>query len=493
MYMLILSLAFAGQAPGAPAEAPTVVRDAPTEAPEAPTVVRDAPQQQSIAGTWMGTIEAAGIRLVFNISEGDGGALTSTMDSPDQGANGIPTGETTFQDGALLITVPAVPGGKYEGTLQEDGTISGHWFQGGQSTPLVLERQDGEVGGRVRPQEPQEPFPYSIEDVHYPNREGGNELAGTLTLPEGSGPFPAVVMITGSGPQNRDEELLGHKPFWVIADYFTRAGIAVLRFDDRGVGASTGDFSVATSVDFATDVGAGLDYLGTRSEIDHAHMGLVGHSEGGLIAPMVATRRADVAFIVLMAGPGMSGAEILYDQAALILTAAGVSADVVEKNTERQRRMFDFLFESSDEDLTEGFRTLLQHEVAQMSDAEKSATGLSDGNDVIDRAVSQFTSPWFRFFLAFDPATTLQRVTSPVLAINGALDLQVPPDANLSAIEAALERGGNTDFTIRKLDGLNHLFQTATTGAPSEYVSIEETISPAALELMSTWILEHVR
>jgi uncharacterized protein len=465
--------------------------------PEAPAELTEPPFQEPIEGTWMGSIEAAGIRLVFNISVGDDGLLTSTMDSPDQGATGIPTGETTFQDGTLLITVPAVPGGQYQGTLQEDGTIAGSWSQSGQSFPLVLERQEGELPALERPQEPQAPFPYSTEDVSYANPAAGNELAGTLTLPEGAGPFPAVVMISGSGPQDRNEELLGHKPFWVIADYFTRQGIAVLRFDDRGVGESTGAFSGATSADFATDVEAGVDYLSTRAEIDHARIGLVGHSEGGLIAPMVAVNRDDVAFIVLMAGPGTSGAEILYDQAALILEAGGVSAEVVQKNTARQRRMFEFLFSVDDQEdgatVAEGFKSLLLAEVANMSDAEKSATGLSDDEQAIETAVSQFTAPWFRFFLAYDPAPALERVSVPVLAINGELDLQVPPDTNLDAIEAALQRGGNADFTTRKLDGLNHLFQTATTGAPSEYRAIEETISPVALDLMTTWILDHVR
>jgi len=460
--------------------------------PEAPPVVLEAPQQVSIVGVWMGTVESVGMRLGFTISEGADGTLTSTLESPDQGANGVPTGETTFIDGKLVVTVPAASAG-FEGTLEKNGTITGNWSQGGQSIPLSLEHQAGGVEAPNRPQEPKGPVPYSAEDVRYPNPAGGNELAGTLTLPEGAGPFATVIMISGSGPQNRNEELLGHKPFLVIADHFTRNGIAVLRFDDRGVGESTGNIAVATSADFATDVSAGVDFLLTRSDVDHSQIGLVGHSEGGLIAPMVAADRDDVAFIVLMAGPGMSGAEILYDQAALIMEASGVPAEYVENNKVRQREMFAYLADTEDEDVVEGFRTLVTTQFEAMSEAEKAATGAGGGDQAINAAVAQLTSPWFRFFLEFDPVPTLERVSVPVLAINGALDLQVPADANLNAIEAALKRGGNRDFTIRKLDRLNHLFQTSTTGAPSEYTEIEETTAPVALEAMTKWILEHVR
>ena len=459
-----------------------------------PFIPPAAPDER-VEGSWLGALRVGGIelRIVFHIARDSTGDLTATLDSPDQGATGIPVSAVIVTGDSLRLEVAAV-GGVYQGTINADGaTADGTWSQGGQTFPLALERTEEEVTPPARPQDPEEPYPYDAEDVAYENAEAGLTLAGTLTKPSSGGPFPAVVLISGSGPQNRDEALMGHRPFLVLADYLARQGIAVLRFDDRGVGESTGTFATATSEDFATDALAGVAYLKGRPEIDPAKIGLVGHSEGGLIAPMAAVQSSDVAFIVLMAGPGVTGEEILYAQGALILRANGLDEAGIARNREQQAFLFSMLKTEPDSAAADQkIRAAFRERVAAMSVEERQASGIPDGDldTVIDGQVRRINTPWFRYFLTYDPAPTLQQVTCPVLAVNGEKDLQVPPKENLAAIEAALRQGGNDDVTVVELDGLNHLFQTAETGAPSEYPSIEETFSPTALEVIGNWILE---
>jgi pimeloyl-ACP methyl ester carboxylesterase len=437
--------------------------------------------QESIVGTWTGTLEGLPLRLVFHVSSGEDGGLTTLIDSPDQGATGIPTGSTTFEGGKLVVTVPDL-GARYEGTLLDDGAIEGSWSQSGQAIRLRISRTAGLPAQEPqRPQQPTPPFPYQSLEVEYPNPRGGNRLAGTLTLPSGDGPFPAVVLISGSGAEDRDETVFGHKPFAVIADHFTRSGIAVLRFDDRGVGGSTGNHASATSADFATDVAAGVDYLLDRPEVDRSRIGLVGHSEGGLIAPMVATEREDVAFLVLMAGPGTTGERILLDQGELIVRASGLGEAAVEQQRSVQIGLFQAIRSLSGTELEARVREIMEPELAGASQEQMDAA--------IRRQAAMLDSPWLRFFLDYDPAPALRRIAIPVLAVNGELDLQVPHEANLAGIKRALTEGGNTDVTVRAFPGLNHLFQTATTGHPNEYTSIEETVAPVVLETMTEWIL----
>jgi len=338
----------------------------------------------------------------------------------------------------------------------------------------------------------QQQNPYTEEELVYENKEAGITLAGTLTLPSGDTPFPVVLLITGSGPHDRNETIFNHRPFLVLADYLTRQGIAVLRVDDRGMGKSTGDFFQATSEDFAFDVLAGIEYLKTRKEINPKQIGLIGHSEGGLIAPMVAVKSPDVAFIVLMAGAGLTGEEILYLQGALISRAMGVSEEKIAKNRQTNEKICSFIKEETDEKIIKEW--LRQRFVAgweKMSEEEKKAIG--DPEEYLKAQLQCLFSPWVRFFLTYDPKPTLMKVKCPVLVINGEKDLQVPPKENLSAIEKALKAGGNKNFTIKELPGLNHLFQTAQTGLPSEYAKIEETISPDALKIIGDWILEQIR
>ena len=444
----------------------------------------------SIEGIWEGKLKVPGgeLRIVFKISKNPDGTLTATMDSPDQGVTGIPVEEVIFEDNTLRLEVKSV-GGVFEGKVSEDFlVIEGEWKQSGQTLPLTVKRVDKAVE-ILRPQVPKKPYPYIEKKVAYTNLKAGAKLVGTLTLPSEKGVFPAVLLITGSGPQDRNETIYNHRPFLVLADYLTRQGIVVLRVDDRGVGESTGDFSQATSADFASDVLAGVEYLKTCKEIDPNKIGLIGHSEGGLIAPMVAVKSPDVAFIILMAGTGLTGEEILYLQGALISRAMGVSEEDIIKKRQFNEKIFSVLIEEEDSEIAEErLRQMFEEDWEKMSDEEKEQIG--DSEVFLEAQLQSLLSPWLKFFLIYDPKPTLSKVKCPVLAINGEKDLQVPPKENLSAIEEVLKAGGNQNYTIKELSNLNHLFQTAQTGLPAEYAKIEETISPAALKIISDWILE---
>lgn len=445
---------------------------------------------QSVVGDWYGTLTFSGVnlRLVFHIQE-EGDELTATMDSPDQGANGIAVKTATFDGNELTLELPQL-GAKYTGKLDASGRqLEGTFQQSGATIPLNMELKEEAPPGPKRPQEPKPPFPYRQEMVKYDNPAApGVTLAGTLTIPEGEGPFPAVILISGSGGQDRDETLLGHKPFLVIADHFTRQGIAVLRFDDRGIGESTGNFQAATSADFATDVQAGFDFLKTHSDIDNKKIGLVGHSEGGLIAPMVAAENKEVAFIVLMAGPGVSGEEILLLQQALLSRAAGSSEEMIKATRKFTLKAFKEIRKTDDmERLQPKLTKYAKKQTRNLSEEEMTQLG-GDIEAMVAQQLAMLNSPWFRFFLGYEPATSLQRVDCPVLAINGEKDLQVDAEQNLPAIAKALEKGGNKQYRTVVLPKLNHLFQHTETGSAAEYATIEETFAPEALELMTDWI-----
>jgi uncharacterized protein len=435
---------------------------------------------------WEGALKVGAIelRLVFKIEKKDG-KLISSMDSPDQGANGIPIDETKIEESKVTFDLPKLKA-SFAGELSKDGkSIKGVWKQAGMDFPLELKLVE-KVSEVRRPQTPKKPFPYKEEDVTVENKQAKDvKLAGTLSIPSGKGPFPAAILITGSGPQDRDETLLSHKPFAVIADHLTRNGIAVLRFDDRGVAKSTGKFAEATSADFATDVTACFEYLKTRAEIDTKKIGLIGHSEGGLVAPMVAATNADVGFIVLLAGPGVPGSEIILEQADLIGKAMGESAALLKSAREMNLKLFDALKKKAEE---KELLKLIEDGLKELPEELKKSIKDSD-IEALKVAVKQFTSPWFRYFLEFDPRPTLMKVKCPVLALNGELDLQVPPKQSFPEIEKALKAGGNKNYKLREFPKLNHLFQKSETGAPSEYAKIEETFSVDALNEISSWIL----
>jgi pimeloyl-ACP methyl ester carboxylesterase len=445
------------------------------------------------AEVWDGTIEVGGgvkLRLTFHALKTKGGAIRATMDSPDQGVFGMKVTTAEVAGDSLKFAIKAI-GGDFEGKVDASGDSAvGRWKQGAASLPLTLKKV-AEASEVRRPQMPKGPFPYVSEEVTYDSRARGVRIAGTLTLPEGDGPFPVALLITGSGAQDRDETLLGHKPFLVLADDLTRRGVAVLRVDDRGVGGSTGDPASSTTADFAEDVLGGVDFLKARKRIDPRRIGLIGHSEGGLIAPMVASRSGDVAFIVLMAGPGLPGDQILAAQLALILRASGAGDAKVRRSAEAQAKFMAIAKGGGDSRATaEKLKAASEEAMKSLPEAERKALAEADPNGA---QVSMLATPWFRYFLAYDPRPTLARVRCPVLAIIGEKDLQVPCKENLEAVERAVRSGGNDRVTVKEMPGLNHLFQPCKTGAPSEYGTIEETFSPDALRAIGTWVVEQTR
>jgi len=431
-------------------------------------------QKPGLEGSWEGALAAGGgkLRIRFHFTQAEG-KWSAKMDSPDQGAFGLAVSEMSVDGNTVALKMPQF-GITFDGALDASGlVIKGKFVQGG-AIDLELKKIDAAAASAApkRPQTPTKPFPYQEFEVAFPNKADSITLAGTLTKPQGNGPFPAVILITGSGPQDRDESLMGHKPFWILADYLTRKGIAVLRYDDRGIGQSTGQFPLATTADFAKDAAAAVDYLKTRSEIDPKRIGLLGHSEGGVVAPMVATTRNDVAFVVLLAGTAVPGEQILYEQGAAIAMANGATSEAAAMQKIIQENLFRVLKEEPDP-------------VAAEAKLRKAM-----GNAPSPEAqIKQINSPWFRYFLTYDPAVTFAKMrNTPVLALFGEKDLQVLASQNRGPLEAALKKSGNKDVTITVMPGLNHLFQTAQKGSPSEYATIEETMSPAALETMATWI-----
>ena len=361
-----------------------------------------------------------------------------------------------------------------------------------QEPPAPQEKAAPKPTRKKKPQEPDRPYPYLDEEVIYQNKSAGITLAGTFTRPKEGGPFAAVLLITGSGKQDRDETIMGHKPFLVLADFLTRKGIAVLRVDDREAGKSTGNFAASTSADFATDVEAGITYLKTRADVDPKRIGLMGHSEGGLIAPMVAARNADVAFIVLLGGQGLTGEEVMVLQGQQIMKVQGATEAQLETQKRVQTRLFAIV--KAEADPAEREKKLQ----ATMDEENEKALGkdvkLSDvQKQGVDAQLRMLKGPWLRFFLIYDPREALRKVRCPVLAMVGDKDAQVLPKENLSEIEKALKAGGNTDYTIKQMPNMNHLFQVCKTGDVLEYAKIEETISPIALDVIGTWILEHMK
>lgn len=442
---------------------------------------------QDVTGDWNGILRVQGmeLRLVFHIARNDS-SYTASLDSPDQKAFGIPASAASFKDSVLTIEI-AKAGIRYQGRYGAKG-IEGTFFQSGQSFPLSLGRTLIEKKVQVRPQEPKEPYPYASEEVKFPSEGGQITMAGTLTIPPGQKKFPVAILISGSGPQNRDEEFMTHKPFLVLADHLTKNGIAVLRYDDRGFGQSTGNHGNATSADFAKDVRAAIAYLQTRNEIDHSRIGLIGHSEGGLIAPMVAAD-TKVAFTVLLAAPGIPGSEILLKQVELATRQQGVGEKDIQEAVQYYRGVYDLFRQyGTDETFTTRLTDYLNN---ALKDPKSVPKGVSK-EEFIKFQVGQFKKPWLRYFLTYDPAATLQNVHCPVLALNGGKDVQVTPE-NLQIIEKAVRKGGNDRVTVKAFPDMNHLFQICKTGAIDEYATIDQTIDPTVLEEISNWVLKQTR
>ncbi len=443
---------------------------------------------RNVAGNWLATLDlgASKLRLVVKVEKSATG-YTAKFDSVDQGHKDLPI-DSIVLDGNKLSFSAAQFGINYEGTLNEAGDeITGTFKQGAGAAPMVFKRIDV-VPELSRRQDPKPPYPYDEQEVSYRNEKDNIKIAGTLTVPRGGGKYPAVLLITGSGSQDRNETIAGHRPFLVLADHLTRNGIAVLRVDDRGIGGTDiGSLSV-TSENFAEDVLAGVNFLKQRKEIDPKMIGLIGHSEGGMIAPMVAARSNDVSYIVLLAGLGQRGEDVIYAQTELILKTQGTHVDTIRHTISLAKKVNSIVKTETDEKRIE--QKINEEIVAYdrtLGDLQKQLFQPAAGS--IKAFMPMYKMPWYRYFITFDPKPVLKNVKVPVLALNGELDLQVPWKENLDLIEAGLKAGGNADVTVKAFPKLNHLFQTAQTGLISEYGKIEETMSPEVLKTMSDWIL----
>lgn len=434
-----------------------------------------------VEGLWQGAVETHGMRLRFqlHVSHDTEGHLIAALDSLDQGVSGLPANHVTLKDPVFHFEIPSVAGA-YEGTLNSSkNAMAGKWSQtSADNLPLDFKRSDQTLELR-RPQTPVKPYPYVEEEVTFASPGAGVTLAGTLTLPKGPGPFPGVVLIAGSGPQDRDESLANHRPFLLLADTLTRKGIAVLRYDKRGIGQSTGNPDAATTMDLAADAEAAIAFLKSRKEIDASRIGLLGHSEGAIIAPYLAGRSKDVSWLVLLAAPATNGEQTLLNQSEMIGRAGGLSDDQLDASLGFDRAAYALVRKEKDP------AALSEKLVALVKD-----TGLDSALPpaALETQLRMLTSPWFHFFLDYDPLPNLKLVKCPVLALYGQKDLQVSAKANLPLLQKALQDAGNTQADVRELPGLNHLFQHAYTGTPAEYAAIEETFSPEALTLLADWI-----
>jgi hypothetical protein len=438
---------------------------------------------QEIEGRWQGSINVGEIKLklVFKI-EHSGDSLLSVMDSPDQGVKGIPVNSTIFQNDTLRIDMTSLAI-NYTGAIDSTGSIVGQFNQAGQVFPLTLERSIGEEKELKRPQEPKKPYPYFEEQLKFTNPVAQIKLAGTLTIPKDKVSCPAVVLISGSGAQNRNEEILGHKPFLVLADYLTRNGVAVLRYDDRGAAESEGNFSTGTAYDFSTDAEAAFNYLRSRKEVNGNRVGLIGHSEGGMIAPMIAARNNNVDFLVLLAGTGVRGDQVILKQSVLIGQANGIRREELLKGREINKGAFDLVLDTLNNDSLE--QVLTRYFYAQ--DNSDTVEGITV-EQMVNKNVQTLINPQIKYFIRYDPRSALTKVRCPILALNGERDLQVEPQENIGAIKRAVKEGGNTQLSTRVFPRLNHLFQECKTGSINEYGVIEQTISPDVLQEISKWI-----
>jgi hypothetical protein len=444
---------------------------------------------QEISGDWRGKAKRGDkeITFVFNIKQ-EGTNYSSIMNVPTFRISGIKPAATTFTNGKLIIdgsNLGMSYVAEFNNELQQ---FEGTYKEGGIEMTLNLKKGAVEIADQRRPQEPIKPYPYYEEEVMFKNKEANITLAGTLTLPNKEGKFPVVILISGSGPQDRDETFMGHKPFLVLADHLTKQGIGVLRFDDRGQGESTGDFGSATTEDFSKDVLSAIAFLKTRKEVDEKNIGLIGHSEGGIIAPLAANKSKDVAFMVLLASTGISGTELSVMQSKTLREFPVKDEEAYEKNT---RKAIAIVISNKSEseiiaELTAHYNDFLRPILSGLNVPEKNI------NTFITSQVNTSIKPWSRYFLQYNPADEIEKLQIPVLSLNGSKDTQVNAKINQNGIREALIKGGNKDYKILELENLNHFFQECETGKMDEYRKIEQTFSPIALKEISSWVLEHV-
>jgi len=462
---------------------------------------------QPITGVWTGSlhVQPKDIPIVFHIGKDSTGGLIATFDSPSQNAFNLPVSAVITKEDSVILMI-AMLNGKYAGVLAQDKkTIDGSWFQGQGSLPLTVTKTSDTttVKQQRRPQTPKPPFPYQAREVEYWNADRSVHFGATLTCPmqDPANPrqtgFPAVLLITGSGQQDRDEMLFGHRPFAVIADNLTRQGFAVLRVDDRGMGKTTGDFSQSTSLDFAKDVEAGLDFLEAQPEVNKDNIGLIGHSEGGLIAPIVADERKDVRFIILLAGPGIPTIDLMQQQAEAVAVSNGRTLAEARASSGFARVIWEELNKNQDSaTMVKNVRARVDAwaktlDTATLARIRSRTTASVD--EQITQNIAVMTAKWFRYFIRFDPQPYLQKLHCKVLALNGSKDVQVIAGTNLAGIRASLQKSRSPKYDVIELPGLNHLFQTCIRCSPAEYGDLEETFSPTALAIMDDWLLKNVR
>ncbi|MBS1688790.1 MAG: alpha/beta hydrolase [Bacteroidetes bacterium] len=451
--------------------------------------------QNKFIGSWEGAIKTTKtIRLIFHIKE-DAGKLSATMDSPDQGVTGIACKAVNINGDSVTIDMSGI-GIMYKGRMTTDTTIVGVWKQGGMGIPIDF-MKTANPAELYRPQTPKPPFNYVSEDVIYPNKDKSIQYGATITMPKGKGPFPAVLLITGSGQQNRDEEIFGHKPFAVIADYLTRNGYAVLRVDDRGMGQTTGELKNVTTADFAQDAEVSLDYLRSRKEVDKKKVGLMGHSEGGMIAEMLASKRKDIDFIVLLAAPGINIKDMMKDQAGAVLASSGVDSSIVSQYRNLYGSMEDAALASKDAaDMKEKMTLAVKTWKLSASQDAIKTVGIStaeDEADYVNQMQAAVSGAWFSYFLRFDPQPYLRSLSCKVLALNGDRDIQVPARTDLEGIRQSLAKSKTKVYEVKELKGLNHLFQQCTACTVKEYAALTETMSPTALRTIGEWLDANVK
>ncbi|MCX8019967.1 MAG: alpha/beta fold hydrolase [Chitinophagaceae bacterium] len=452
-------------------------------------------QTNPFVGTWNGLLKTGSIELqiVFHIRQDSTGRITSSMDSPDQNAYGIPCDKTEIKDQNIQVEITKLFL-LFSGKLLNDSVISGTFTQGIQ---FPLELKKSHTGSlRPRPQHPKPPFPYKSEEITFYNSTKTIRYGATITIPQGEGPFPAAVMITGSGPQDRDETIFGHKPFWVIADFLTRNGFIILRVDDRGVGKSSGNFADATSMDFASDVSAAVDYLLTRPEINLQKIGLIGHSEGGMIAPVVANKRKNIHFLILLAAPGVKISELMAEQNYAVLKSRQISEKTSNYYTRLFKKVNSLFLKHNDSALAvKKCLQYLNRWVKNIDTTSLKELQLESPENRIQYAKNMYQSlrlPWLRYFMQFNPQPYLKKLKGNVLALFGEKDIQVTVPLNSEGMKKALQKS-KAVFEIMVLPGLNHLFQTCRRCTVDEYASLEETFSPAALDIMKNWLQKYVK
>ena len=448
---------------------------------------------QDISGNWQGNLETpmGEVPIILKITQTDEDIFETLLVSPKQSSTEFPADTTFFRNDSLLVELEALEI-SYKGMLTTEG-IKGEFKQATMTLPLQLKKGTAELSENKRlnrPQDPKPPYPYKVEEVNFLNMEADTiKLSGTLTLPNGIEKPPVVVLISGSGPQDRNEELLNHRPFLIIADYLSRNGIAVLRYDDRGVGQSEGTFKGATTLDFASDAAAAVTYLKTRSDVAKDKIGLAGHSEGGLIAPIVASIDNTIQFLIVLAGPGVNGKEVLISQINKAAELSKTPDSFIKMNTKFMNIILSEIYnqENPETMITTSIKKTKEYHNT-LPDSVKTTIPFEQ----LEKQIKSFTNdPWMRNYIKTEPADFLAKVKVPVLVLQGGKDFQVVPEINLPAIEKVLKKTAqNKDVTIHTFENLNHLFQKAETGAASEYAKIEETFNPEALNLMTTWILK---